>query len=58
MITTYKVCGCYVIPFFILPQLLPTKFTQRNSCCISRFMMKYMQNRIEIQASPTLVLVI
>ena len=39
-------------------QLLPIRFTQQNSCCISKSIMKHMQNRIKIWTSPYLGMVI
>ena len=36
---------CFIWFIFNILQLLPTRFTQQSSCCISKSMMKHLQKK-------------
>ena len=38
-----KACGCYLVRFFRVLQLPLIRFTQQNSCCVSKPLMRHLQ---------------
>jgi len=46
---TVEVCGCHLVRSFHVLELLPIGFTQQNSCCISKFVIKtYAKTKLKI----------